>query len=207
MQAYTQVLSDFLGGARFETLPSSTVLRAKTFLLDYIGYAASAVDSDCGRVLRETVGGFGGIAEATVIGSDERTSVVWAALLNGALGHVNELDDTHGPTQSHPGCAVIPACLAVGERVDCDGKQFLAAMIAGYDMSLRAGYAVMPTHYTKGWHPSGTVQTFGAAVAAGRLLGLDGMALRHAIGLAGTQAAGNFAHTSVRGMAKDLNPA
>src|SRR3954447_10932034 len=99
MQAYTQVLSDFLGGVRFETLPPSAVLRAKAFLLDYIGYAVSAVDSDCARVLRKTVDGFGGTAEATVIGSDERTSVVWAALLNGALGHVKELDDTHGPTQ------------------------------------------------------------------------------------------------------------
>src|SRR5581483_6683527 len=97
--------------------------------------------------------------------------------------------------------------LAIGERVDCDGRQFLAAMIAGYDMNLRVGYSVMPTHYTMGWHPSGTIQTFGAAVAAGKLLGLSGLALRHAIGLAGTQAAGNFAHTSVRGMAKDLNPA
>ena len=205
--AYTQILADFLGSAHFDALPVHVVEKAKTFLLDYIGYAASATHSACARILRQVTDDFGGVQEATVIGSARRTSAAWAALINGALGHINELDDTHGPTQSHPGCSIIPACLAIGERVDCDGKNFLAAMVAGYEMSLRTGYAVMPSHYTKGWHPSGTVQTFGAAVAAGKLLGLSGVALRHAIGLAGTQAAGNFAHTTVRGMAKDLNPA
>jgi 2-methylcitrate dehydratase PrpD len=206
-QRYTEILADHLDRARFEDLPSRVVAKAKTFLLDYIGYAASAADSKCARKLRTVAAGFGGVPEATVIGSNQRTSAAWAAMINGALGHINELDDTHGPTQSHPGCSVIPACLAIGERVDCTGKAFLEAMVTGYDMSLRAGYSVMPTHYTKGWHPSGTVQTFGAAVAAGKLLGLTGTTMRHAIGLAGTQAAGNFAHTSVRGMAKDLNPA
>lgn len=207
MTPYTQILADFLDHARFEDLPAYVVERAKTFLLDYIGYAASAATSKCARILRQVTDAFGGVEEATVIATTRRTSAAWAAMINGALGHVNELDDTHGPTQSHPGTSVIPACLAVGERLDCDGKSFLAAMVAGYEMSLRAGYAVMPTHYTKGWHPSGTVQTFGAAVAAAKLLGLSGVTLCHALGLAGTQAAGNFAHTSVRGMAKDLNPA
>ena len=75
---------------------SHVVDRAKAFLLDYIGYAASAVDSDCARVLGDVVDGFGGTAEATIIGGAQRTSVAWAALVNGALGHVNELDDTHG---------------------------------------------------------------------------------------------------------------
>jgi len=205
-QPYTRLLADFLDCVRFDALPTHVIEKAKTFLLDYIGYSASATDSACARILRRVTDEFGGVEEATIIGGG-RTSAAWAAMLNGALGHINELDDTHGPTQSHPGCSVIPACLAIGERVDCDGKAFLGAMVAGYDMSLRAGYAVMPTHYTKGWHPSGTVQTFGAAVAAGKLLGLSAIKLRHAIGLAGTQAAGNFAHTSVRGMAKDLNPA
>jgi 2-methylcitrate dehydratase PrpD len=204
---YTERVAAFLHGVRFEDLPGPVVDRAKAFLLDYIGYAVSATGSDCARMLRKVASEFGGNEEATMIGSPQRTSVAWAAMVNGALGHVNELDDTHGPTQSHPGCAVIPACLAIGERADCDGRSFLAAMVAGYDVSLRIGHAVMPTHYTKGWHPSGTIQTFGAAVAAGKLLGLTEVGLRHAMGLAGTQAAGNFAHSSVRGMAKDLNPA
>jgi len=204
---YTESLAEFLEQVRFETLPAATIDRAKAFLLDFIGYAASAADSSCARILLDLAHEVGGGDAATIIGSPKRSAAPWAALVNGALGHVNELDDTHGPTQSHPGCSVIPACLAIGERVNCDGKQFLAAMVAGYDMNLRVGYSVMPTHYTLGWHPSGTIQAFGAAVAAGKLLGLSGAALRHAIGLAGTPAAGNFAHTSVRGMAKDLNPA
>jgi 2-methylcitrate dehydratase PrpD len=206
-QRYTESLAAFLNDVRFESLSDHAVHRAKAFLLDYIGYAVSAIESDCARMLCKVAAEFGGNEEATVIGNPRRTSVAWAAMVNGALGHVNELDDTHGPTQSHPGCAVIPACLAIGERVDCDGRAFLAAMVAGYEVSLRVGHAVMPSHYTKGWHPSGTIQTFGAAIAAGKLLGLTGLGLRHAMGLAGTQAAGNFAHSSVRGMAKDLNPA
>ena len=82
----------------------------------------------------------------------------------------------------------------------------ILAIVAGYECGLRAGYSVMPSHYFKGWHPTGTINAFGAAVAAGKLLRLDADRLLHCIGLAGTQTAGNVAHIPIRGMSKDLNP-
>ena len=203
---YTRTLCDFLCQTTYENLPRSATEKAKLFLLDYIGYAARSIDEEPARILRKIVTGLGGRPEASVIGWRERTSCAWAALLNGAMGHMTELDDTHRGTQSHPGDSILAAALAAGERAGTDGRTFLASVVAGYECAIRAGEAAMPTHYTRGWHPSGTINTFGAAAAAAKIFGLSGDGFLFAQGLAGTMTAGNFAHIGMRGMAKDLNP-
>lgn len=206
MTAYTQTLVGYLDRLTFEALPATVVSKAKALFLDYLGYASTAAKEEPATILWDTVVELGGRPECTVIGHAPRTSCMHAALVNGAMGHMAELDDTHRHTQSHVGDSVIPAALAIAERRGLSGKAFLAAMVAGYEAAIRIGESVMPTHYVKGWHPSGTVNTFGAAIAAGRLLGLDRERLLHAVGLAGAQVAGNFAHIKARGMAKDFNP-
>ncbi len=203
----TESLSDFLHAVDYDDLPEEDIEKAKLFLLDFIGYAASSAEHEPAHILRRVARALGGNEESTVIGSPWRTSCTSAAMINAALGHITELDDTHRSTQTHPANAVMPAVLAIGEREKADGRRVLAAIVAGYDCVIRAGSAVMPSHYTKGWHPSGTVHTFGAAVAAVKLLGLSAAQMQHALGLAGAQAAGNFAHVDNRALAKDLNPA
>jgi 2-methylcitrate dehydratase PrpD len=206
MRAYTRELVTALHGLTFEALPGPVVAKAKELFLDYLGYASTAAKEEPAAILWDTVIELGGRPECTVIGHAPRTSCLNAALVNGAMGHMAELDDTHRHTQSHVGDSVIPAALAIAERRQLGGKPLLGALVAGYEAAIRIGESVMPTHYVKGWHPSGTVNTFGAAVAAGKLLGLDPDRLLHAVGLAGAQAAGNFAHIQARGMAKDFNP-
>ena len=203
---YTRILGKFLHKLRYRDLSKNDIAVTKTLLLDYIGYAVCSVEEKPARILRDLAAKMGGAPEATIIGTSQRVGAVWASLVNGSMGHMTELDDTHRGTQSHMGDSVLPAALAVGEMVGAKGKDVLTAIVAGYDCGLRAGYSVMPSHYFKGWHPTGTLNTFGAAMAAGKILGLDEDRLVHCIGLAGTQAAGNVAHILNRGMSKDLNP-
>ena len=202
----TRKLATFLHALTYSDLGTAEVGTAKRLLLDYVGYATASAGERPSEILRALAGELGGRSEATVIGSRLRTNCLWASLINGCMGHMTELDDTHLGTSSHLGDGVFPAALAMGERCRADGKTVLAAVVAGYECGLRAGYSVMRGHYDKGWHPSGTLNAFAAAATAGKILGLDREAFLHALGLAGTQAAGNFAHLAIRGMAKDLNP-
>ncbi|MDA0675701.1 MAG: MmgE/PrpD family protein [Proteobacteria bacterium] len=203
---YTRTLSDFLHKITYADLPSDVVGATKQYVLDYLGYTMASVHHKPALILQKLVAQEGACTDATIIGTKQRASTSWAALVNGCMGHMTELDDTHRFTQSHPGDAMIAAGLAVAETEGASGKDLIAAMVCGYDCAIRAGVAVMPSHYTNGWHPSGTHNAFGAAVTSAKLMGLSGEQQLHALGLAGTQTAGNFAHVPNRGMSKDLNP-
>ena len=134
-----------------------------------------------------------------------RSSAAGAALANGVASHILELDDVHKGSTLHAAAPVIPAALAVAEREHADGKAFILAVALGYDAALRIGEAVNPDHY-KFWHPTGTAATFGAAVAAGSLLGLDANQMLDALGTAGTQAAGLWEFNADGAMSKHLHP-
>jgi 2-methylcitrate dehydratase PrpD len=121
-------------------------------------------------------------------------SVSNAALANGTAVHSFEMDDLHKTSIVHPGSVVLTPAMAVAEHLGgCDGKTFLAALVAGYETAIRVGMSVGTSHLQKGFHPTGTNGTFGSAAAAGRLLGLDAEKMTHALGIAGTQAAGLMA--------------
>ncbi len=202
----TAQLSSYLAGLDYNGLPSEAVVKAKHCLLDYVGYTSYGCQELPARILGATLREMGGEEEATVIGQPWRLATVNAAFLNGATGHIAELDDTHRGTQSHPGDSVLAAALAAAQRQRSTGRELIAAIVAGYEAAIRVGESVMPSHYTRGWHPSGTINTFGAAVAAGALLKLDESALVQAMAVAAGQAAGNFSHLQDRGMMKDFNP-
>jgi hypothetical protein len=98
----------------------------------------------------------------------------------------------HKPAGAHAGGCIVPAVLAVGEWQRSSGADLLAAMAAGYEITGRIGRTIRPGHRERGFHPTGTCGTFGAAVGAGRLLGLDASAMASALGIAGSQAAGLY---------------
>jgi 2-methylcitrate dehydratase PrpD len=148
--------------------------------------------------------GLGASAEATLFAAG-RGSAAAAALANGVASHMLELDDVHKGSTLHPAAPVIPAALAVAEREHRDGRAFLLAVVLGYDAALRIGEAVNPSHY-RFWHPTGTAGTFGAAAAAASLLGLDAAGMQHALGSAGTQAAGLWEFNADGAMSKHLHP-
>lgn len=163
--------------------------RAAACLLDWIGAALSGKGSDTDRSLVPVIPHLGGRGRATVIGRRTGVAAPTAALYNGAVAAVTELDDVHDLVSLHPGVGVIPAALAVAEETGASGRSLLTAIVLGYDLAVRVARAAGESHYRL-WHSTGTCTGFGAAAAAGKLLGLDRDRLCMALGLAGTQAAG-----------------
>ncbi|MCL6559851.1 MAG: MmgE/PrpD family protein, partial [Firmicutes bacterium] len=124
---------------------------------------------------------------------------------NGLASHIMEMDDVHRGAIIHAGASVIPAALAVAEMQHVTGRQLLVAIVTGYEVAIRVGEAVTPAHYYF-WHTTGTCGTFGAAAAAGKLLGLSGEQLIWTLGNAGTQAAGLWEFLADGAMSKHLHP-
>ena len=114
------------------------------------------------------VRGQGGVAEASVLTTDIRTSAMNAALANGMFGHADETDDFEPVTKAHPGCAVVPAALAMAEREGRSGNELLRAVALGYDLCCRFLMALGPDH-VRATHRSaeGTSATFGAVGGRG----------------------------------------
>jgi 2-methylcitrate dehydratase PrpD len=114
-------------------------------------------------------------------------------MLNGTLAHSLDFDDTHAPGSLHPSAPITPAAFAAAEMMGSDGKALIAAIVAGYEVQIRLSLALDPAaHYDRGFHPSATCGAFGAAAAAGRLLGLDASGLANAFGIVLSMAAGSM---------------
>lgn len=172
-----------------ETLPPDALAVAKHCLLDWLGVALAGSREPLTEILAaELTGPAGG--EATLIGRPDRVSAHTAALLNGAAAHALDFDDTHLTMLGHPTAPVAAAVVALAERLGCKGAELLAALVAGVEVECRLGALVNPSHYKHGWHATGTLGTFGAAAGCARLLNLDEQRWLHAMGIAGTQAAG-----------------
>jgi 2-methylcitrate dehydratase PrpD len=131
-----------------------------------------------------------GCPEATVLGRTERLDILHGAFLNGITSHVLDYDDTHLETIIHPAGPVASAILALGERQNTSGEDFMHAFILGVEAECRIGKAVYPSHYERGFHITGTAGVFGGAAAAGKLLGLNEQQMVWALGIAATQSAG-----------------
>jgi 2-methylcitrate dehydratase PrpD len=201
----TRLLAAFAAELTLDQIPEHVVVKARQLLLDYVGHTSVAVGEDPARRLQRFAQAMGGPPQARIFGTELRVAPVWAAFVNGSMGHMAEMDDTHRGTMSHPGDSVWATAFAIGEQVGASGDQMLVAAIVGYEVALRIGESVMPDHYTRGWHTSGTIMAFGSAVTAAHLLKLDRQATGWAMGTAGAQASGNFAHLSERAMTKDFN--
>jgi 2-methylcitrate dehydratase PrpD len=200
----TQQLAEVLAKTRYSDLPSAVIDEAKRAVLDWLGSAMAGSCEPPARMAREVAARLGTSDDATIVGGG-RASAAAAALANGVASHILEFDDVHKGSTLHAGAPVIPAALAVAERERLDGRAFLLAVVVGYEAALRVGEAVNPSHYYY-WHPTGTAATFGAAAAAGSLLGLDGKQMRDALGSAGTQASGLWEFNADASMSKHLHP-
>lgn len=162
----------------------------KLSLLDWCAVGLAGVDEPVSRIVTETALAEGGAAEATVIGRATRLPARAAALCNGAISHALDYDDTHFDYIGHPSVAILPAALAAAEKTGDDGRAFLDAALIGMETACRIGRWLGMRHYNHGFHQTATAGCFGAAAAAGRLLGLDAERMIHALGLAATRASG-----------------
>jgi 2-methylcitrate dehydratase PrpD len=197
-------LSRFVAGLRFEAVSAEAVRAAQTFLVDSFGVALAGSSAPGVGVVRDQLREWGGTPEATVLVFGDRLPAPWAALLNGALIQARDFDDTHHEAIVHVNAGVLPAALAVAERLGgVSGERFLTALIAGIDVACRIGAAITtPVAFTR----TGTLAFFGAAAAAASLLELDARATREALGIAYAQTATNMQAVHDGALAKRLHP-
>ena len=190
MTEVTRILARYLVGSRPDDVPAEVRREAVRSFLNWLGCAVGGSVHPTLDIALKAIGPFAGAAQATVLGRDKRIDVLHAALLNGISSHVFDFDDTHLKTIIHPAGPVASAILALAEHRPVNGRDFLHAFILGVEAECRIGNAVYPAHYDIGWHITGTAGVFGAAAAAGKLLGLDEQQMVYALGIAGTQSSG-----------------
>jgi len=188
--APSQQLADFAANLHFKNIPEAVVRRAEDLLLDWFG---SALAGKVGRPVQviEAIAREMGPQEgrSEVLISRRMTSPLFAALVNGASSHYAEQDDVHNGSVFHPAAVVFPAALAIAQDRGCSGQDLITAAVAGYEAGIRIGEFLGRSHY-RTFHTTGTAGAVAAAVAAARLMGLNAQQMQHAIGSAGTQAAG-----------------
>ncbi len=197
-------LVDFVLGLEVASLPDAVVEAAGLALTDWLGGALRGSTEPLADALDAVLVAAGGHPQATVIGRGRRTSALLAALANGAHGHALDFDDTHLASIVHGSAPVAPAVLAMAEWRRRPGSEVLAAFVAGFEVETRIGRVIGPRLADRGWHVTALLGHFGAAAAAGKLLGLTARELGRALGIAGTQAAG--LEQSLGTMCKPLHP-
>lgn len=200
-------LAEFFSRLRVEDLPSHVLDDARWRLMDTAGVALAGSRMDYAEAVRGVVTELGGRAEATVLGFGDRLHAPAAGFVNAAFAHGPDYDDTHSVAMVHIGCLAVPAALAVAERVNASGADLLAALVAGAEVGLRIGAAAPHRFHRRGFHATGVAGPFVAAIAAGRLLGLDAGQLANALGLAGSQASGLLQGLHDGSWVKRLHPA
>ena len=195
MAAVTAELAAYSAALDFATLPPAVQERTRFLLLDLVGnIVRGRHDAESTPALLAMVRALGLAAGGSaVFGDSARYTPAGAALLNGALAHSLDFDDTHAAGTLHPGAPVIPAALAAAEMVGANGRTVLSAIVAGYEVTCRLALALPGgDHYDRGYHPTATCGAFGAAAAAGRVFGLSKEAMQDAFGIALSQAAGSL---------------
>jgi 2-methylcitrate dehydratase PrpD len=201
-----RTLARFCSEITWSTIPEPARERTAELLLDLLGVTVRGSAAESSAPVRELVR-LQGEGPATVFGGLMRTSAAWAALANGTFAHAIEMDDVTTESSLHPGAAVIPAAIGVGQDQGSSSTDVLEAIVAGYEVTIRVGNALgAASAYRRGFHPTGVAGVFGAAVAAGKLMHLDADGLTRAIGIAGTMASGSLAYLDDGAWTKRLNP-
>ena len=186
----TRTLARFIVNQRYADIPQKVRHEAARSFLNWVGCAVGASRHETVENALAALSEFSGPREATVLGRGDRLDIMLAALMNGTTSHTFDFDDTHLKTVIHPSGPVASAILALAERKPVKGDAFVHAFILGVEAECRIGNAVYPSHYDVGWHITATTGVFGAAAAAGKLLGLTEQQMVWALGIAATQSSG-----------------
>jgi 2-methylcitrate dehydratase PrpD len=186
-----KALSAYMSEAHRKPLPDEVTEKTKRHVLDTFAAMISGSVLPPGRAALNFAIEYGGREVATVVASQLLTGPIEAALTNAMLAHADETDDSHPGSQSHPGCAVIPAVLAAGERFGISGEHFLRAVTLGYDVGTRFTI-IVGERYESETHRSthSIAPLFGAAAAAGCATRLDARGMRLLIGYTAQQCSG-----------------
>jgi 2-methylcitrate dehydratase PrpD len=191
---YTRGIAEFVSGLQYESIPEDVRHRLKLLMLDSLGCALYGADLQWSRILQDQLAAVDTTRACAIWGTSRKLSAPHAALVNGTQVQGFELDDVHRAGVLHVGAVVLPALIPIAEtRPGMTGKEFLTAAAAGYEIGPRVGLCMGPAHIASGWHSGATLGVFSAAAGAARGLKLDAERTVHALGIAGTQAAGLMA--------------
>jgi len=179
-------LSTYMSEARNRELPDKVLQEAKHHILDTIAAMVSGSELPPGRLAIQFARSYGGEKIATVVASNIVCGPIEAAVANGVLAHSDETDDDYTGGGAHPGSAVIPASLALGEQFGVSGMHYVRAVALGYDVGMRAYKALGAKMVLRDTH--NLVGTFGAAAAAGSVASLNPQQMRWLLDYAGQQA-------------------
>jgi 2-methylcitrate dehydratase PrpD len=201
----TFAIAEFVPALRFGDLGGEALRISRRCILDGLAVMLAGSEQPCMAPLDVFLRSMGGEPHARLVGdASRRVPAPFAALWNGTAGHAMDWDDTQlaeGPGRPygllmHPTVPPLAAALAVSDFLAAergalvDGREFLTAFNAGFEVACKIAEAINPEHYIRGFHTSGTIGTFGAAATAAKLLGLDPQATAQAIGIAASMAAG-----------------
>ena len=185
-------LSEYMSAAATRALPPAIEEQAKYHVLDTLGSMISGSQLLPGQSAERYIRGNGASGPSTIAGSSFTAAPADAALANGMMAHADETDDSHNPSRSHPGCAVMPSALAAGQALDIDGAHFLRAVTLGYDIGTRVVMAMggADFSYQSSLSTHSIAGTFGATAAAACAAGLNARQMRSALDYAAQQSSG-----------------
>ncbi len=210
MKTEIDQLAQYVCRLALDEVPEKVLSAAKYCILDNLGAALGAADStelqNIARAYEQiNMTAAGGLKACSWV-LQKTVNVINALFLNGLIAHELELDDVHTSSKSHIGAVVVPTAWTLAEAFGCSGKQFLEAVIAGYEAASRIGMGMdIPSNRKRGWHVTGITGAFGSAAAAAKLMGLDAEQTANAFGLAGTQSAGLWAFLGEGASCKKLH--
>ncbi|MDQ1119047.1 MULTISPECIES: MmgE/PrpD family protein [Pseudoxanthomonas] len=202
--AVTRILAEWILASSYKSLPENVRREGVRSFLNWVGVAIGGSQHETVEVAVSALQPFSGPPQAGLFGRVERFDIMNAAFLNGVASHIFDFDDTHLKTVIHPAAPVASAILAYAAMKPVSGRDFLDALVVGIETECRIGNAVYPDHYDAGWHITGTCGPFGAAAAAGKLMGLSQQQMVYALGLAASQPVG--LRESFGSMNKSFNP-
>jgi len=211
MEAYAaQIQAEYVKELKYEEVDIDAIIHAKKCFADWLAVTISGSNSLEGELVVNYTKALQGKPEATILGAGFKASCENVALTHGTFAHSQDYDDTQLDCAVHVGAVVFSAVFALAEAKKISGKDFMAAVVSGYEIAARVGMAInllpQKAHHRKGFHPTGTVGVFGAAAAAGRALGLEAKEITNALGIAGSCAGGLMEYMQNGSMVKRLHP-
>lgn len=182
---HTRKLASFCANVSYDRLPADVIQKAKLCILDYIANIYGSLELNAVKHIVDYVQSINSDGSSTVLGCAFNSDIHHAAFLNGVFAEAIEAQDGLRFGGNHPGTAVIPAALAMGEQQKADGRQIIEAVVAGYEAANRPAAAMHPWHTLSGFLPTGTCGAFGAAAAAAKMYKYDEDIMLNALGNAG----------------------
>jgi 2-methylcitrate dehydratase PrpD len=186
----TQRLAEFIACTPSSAIPADAVEQARRAFLDTLAVTLAGSREEASALVAAMVREQDGRGEATVFGHTMRAPASEAALVNGTSGHALDFDDVSMSMRGHPSVPIVPAILALGEKLGAGGRDAIEAFVLGFEVECKLGRLIGARHYELGWHPTATFGTIGAAASCARLLRIDPDRTLMALGIAASLASG-----------------